>query len=63
MSRGIHPASRAALEAGAERGRASRQQARAEGLAYARAWREKHRAEFDAMYGPTVCPHCGGAAA
>ena len=37
---------------------------RAEGIAYARRWREANRAYFDAIYGPELrrskCPHCGG---
>jgi|GEM_PF-4557786 hypothetical protein len=35
---------------------------RAAGLAYARAWRIRKRAEFDALFGPeAVCPRCGRA--
>lgn len=38
---------------------ASVRTARLEGLAFARAWRERNRAAFDAMYGEARCPTCG----
>ena len=44
-------------------GHDARRRMRAEGLAYARAWRIANRARFDALYPPPPigCPHCGRA--
>jgi hypothetical protein len=39
---------------------ASQRGERAFGLAFARAWRERTRAEFDAIFGSgSACPTCG----
>lgn len=47
--------------AGLARSIAYRRAVRAEGLAYARAWRARTRGEFDALFGPEPrCTHCGG---
>lgn len=37
----------------------SQQQERERGRAYARAWRERMKPDFDAMYGRDACSCCG----
>jgi hypothetical protein len=39
----------------------ARKARREEGLAHARAWRERMKPHFDAMFGPEPCPTCGRA--
>lgn len=47
-------------EAGLARSIATRRADRAEGLAYARAWRARTRPEFDALFAEPRCTLCGG---
>lgn len=46
--------------AGLARSIAYRRAVRADGLAYARAWRLRRRAEFDALFAEPRCTLCGG---
>jgi len=39
--------------------RVTQREERLRGLAFARAWRERMRPYFDALYGPGRCPRCG----
>lgn len=52
----------AGLELGRVKSRAARSAEQAEGLAWARRWRERNKPYFDALYGPHLretCPSCG----
>lgn len=61
-NRGGHAPGIAALPAAQRASREVRAAMRAEGIAWARAWRERNRALFDALYPPAdLCGGCGRA--